>query len=357
MSHIVIDARMVGYPLHGIARHTQSLIRSLEKLDRHNRYTLLVNDDTLRHKTSFELKSVRSRWLSLAEQIELPTVLKKLKADLFHSPSISFPFFCPIPFMITVHDLNHIAFKEGKRLGPLFLLHTCYYQTVLKKALHTAKHIITVSEFTKNEIITYFRIPPKKIKVIHNGIDTHFVPIDDKDSLAACKKKYILPTPFILYIGNNKKHKNLDRMLTAYKDIKKNIALVILGAHSPLLPTDNIRYLTAVEEGDLPALYTLAALVVFPSLYEGFGFPALEALACAKPLITSATSSLPEVVGEAAILIDPTHTASLSEALNMAIEKNLISTTNTKGLLQAKKFSWAIAAQKTLELYESCHRP
>lgn len=347
--HIVIDARMVGPFQHGIGRHTLNLIQTLERLSKKHHYTLLVNNDFLSQKTKFPLKKIKSKWISFHEHLELPLVLKSLKADVYHSPSVVIPYYCPVPFVVTVHDLIHIDFKEDQRWT-----YKLYYQTVLKRGLDLAKKIITVSAYTKDRLLKYYNTNEKKIRVIHNGVDPFFRPLP-KENMENFRKHFGLPEKFILYIGNSKKHKNIERVLEAYQKIQTNIPLIVAGV-SQRIPIPNVQFIPHMNDEELLSLYNLSLFVVCPSLYEGFGFPMVEALACGKTVITSPVTAIPEIVGNAALFVDPYD----SKAIGLAIENTLSSKTTEKineaGIQQAKKFSWEKMTREVMEVHESCYR-
>lgn len=358
--HVLIDARMISDRPHGIAIHTRRLIENLLKVDKKNRYSFLVE----RGNKSFAMGLspapgmtdfwvTKSRWISLSEQLALPVLLKKLKPDLYHSPSFAIPFYCPVPFVLTLHDLNHVRCPETKRFHT-----TLYYQTILRRAVHRTEKIITVSQFSKKEIIDYYNVDPQKISVIYNGVDLTFSPLRNEQKLEACQKKYNLPKRFILWIGNSKKHKNLGRLIQAYEKLKTETSLLIVGAPPPLhFPRHpNIHFIKQIEQADLVSLYQLSTFLVCPSLYEGFGLPVVEALACGKRVIVSNRPPLSEIAGTAGILVEPTDVDALSKTMDQLLNDPKIDETHHQGVGQSKKFSWEKAAKQTLEIYESCHR-
>ncbi len=346
--HVLIDARMIGDQPHGIATHLFQLLRQLEKIDRVNRYTLLICHPALKKQLSFECLQTKSRWISLREQMELPGLIKKLKPDLYHSPSFIIPFYCPVPFILTLHDLNHVRCREMKRFHT-----TLYYQTILKRAVRKAKKIITVSQFSKKEVIDYYKIPENKISVIYNGVSSKFSPLENKQHLDACRIKYRLPERFILWIGNSKKHKNLGSVVRAFERLKTDFKLVLMGV-SYLHP--QIHSVGHVDTEDLACLYQLSAFLVYPSLYEGFGLPVIEAAACGKKMIVSNRPPLSEIAGTTAILVDPLDINALANAMQRLLGDPQTYHIDQEGIRHSKKFSWEDAARKTVEVYENCNR-
>ncbi len=357
---IVIDARMITDEMHGIARYTYNLADRLTRLDQENEYILLAGSDSLAEfaadRPNCRLERVRSKFISVAEQAELPKVLKKLKADLFHSPSFVAPLYCPCRLIMTVHDVNHMVFPQyyGR-------IHQVYYRHVVRPSALKARKILTVSRFSRSEIIKFLGISPEKIIVTYNGIDNAFKVIDKTGVLEAVRRRYRLPAKFALYVGNKKPHKNVERLMESFSRVRTDCALVMtvepdsrltalaedLGLAGRVIFTGN------VAGHDLPVLYNLAAVFVFPSLYEGFGLPPLEAMACGTPVITSNRSSLPEVTGEAALLVDPYSSEELTAAIDRVLQdEGLCREMAAKGLLQAAEFSWEETARQTLEVYK-----
>lgn len=353
--HILIDARMIGDQPHGIAVHTRHLIENLSKIDKKNRYSFLVERGRVAMLRMTDFWVTRCRWISVSEQFGLPILLKKLNPDLYHSPSFIIPFYCPVPFVLTLHDLNHVRCPEMKRFHTTF-----YYQTILRRAVHRAKRIITVSHFSKDEIIDYYDVDPQKISVVYNGVDPKFSTVRNEKRLGDYQKKYHLPNRFILWIGNSKKHKNLSRVIQAYEKLKTNAALLIVGIDSRFRGTDvrnaNIHFIRQIEEADLVSLYQLSTFLVCPSLYEGFGLPVAEALACGKRVIVSNRPPLSEIVGPAGTLVEPTDVDALAKTMDRLLNDPKIDEIHHQGVEQAKKFSWEEAARQTIEIYESCNR-
>ncbi len=221
-------------------------------------------------------------------------------------------------------------------------------------ALKYSNHLVAISEFTKQEAITIFHTPERKISVTHLAAGAQFQPMSvSPRTITELQQKYNLPAKFILYLGTLEPRKNLNHLIKAYQEVASTISetkLVLAGAKGwgqEQPPTSGVVLAGYIEDSDRPLVYNLATALVFPSLYEGFGLPPLEAMACGTPVITSIAASLPEVVGDAAILISPTNVNKLAEAIReVVLSQNLRESLRTKGLLQAKKFNWV----KTLSL-------
>ncbi len=263
--------------------------------------------------------------------------------------------------VMTFHDLSFIHYPEffswRKRLWQRFLMKT-------KKEAERADKIIAVSESTKSDLINLYQIKEEKIKVIYSGVGEQFGVMSNREKEEEIKKKYNLPDNFILYFGTIEPRKNLIGLIKSFELVRKKqlIRLVIAGTKGWLYKDifkavrrskyrDDIAFTGFVDEKDKPILYNLASLFVYPSFFEGFGFPPLEAMACGLPTIVSNNSSLPEVVGDGAPMINPLNTDELAWAMETALTDNdLRDRLIKKGLVQAKKFSWQKCARETLKI-------
>ena len=230
--------------------------------------------------------------------------------------------------------------------------------------------IIAISENTKNDLINLYRIAPERIKVIYVAADEVYRPMENPERTAHIRQKYTLPDRFILFVGVIEPRKNIVRLIKAYNQIKGKIQqkLIIVGKKGWLYEdvfktvdrlslNQDVNFLGYVPKEDLAFLYTACDLFIYPSLYEGFGLPPLEAMACGAPVISSNTSSLPEVVGDAGILVTPTSTEELSAAMYKVLtDENLRNEMKLKGLERAKLFSWKKTAQETIKIYEEIYK-
>lgn len=358
---IMIDARIVNENLNGIARYTYEIIKNISRKNNiHIR--LLVNDMKVANNVfgkfnNIEFIKMKSQFLSLFEQIELPYVVNKYKdVDVFHSPSFVASPFIKCNMIMTIHDLTHIKYKSYATM-----FRKLYYKFIVMPCARKSVKILTVSEFSKKEIVDWLNCDENKVIVTYNGIDNNFKIINDESELNNVKKKYKLPEEFILYIGNLKPHKNVETLIKAIAIMKKNIILILNGKVNEkfadlikkLNIRDKIQFIGYIDDEDLPAIYNLASVFVFPSFYEGFGFPPLEALACGCKVITSNTTSLPEVVFDADSMVNPYSALNFADAIEKALNnENIQIDNNTKERL--KKFSWIAASQSTYEVYKTC---
>ena len=301
---------------------------------------------------------------SIREQVTVPVDLRRERAELFHAPHYVLPPLTPCKAVVTIHDCIHLRFPQylPNRLG------YAYARASMWMATHRSDRILTVSEASKRDILDYFRVPPEKIDVIYNGIDERFGQSPPEDDIARIRERYQLNDPFILYAGNIKPHKNLERTIEAFHLLRRksefeNIKLVIIGdeiaKYAALRHAVHhyklhkyVRFFGFVPDSTLAILYRLAAVFVFPSLYEGFGLPPLEAMASGTPVITSNVSSLPEVVGDAALLVDPLQPEDIAEAMRRVLtDPALRDDLRRRGLARAQHFSWERSIKRVRDIY------
>jgi glycosyltransferase involved in cell wall biosynthesis len=291
--------------------------------------------------------------------------------DLYHAlDNLSLPLFWPkgrTRYVITIHDIIPLLFPEGVRPR-----HRYYFRFAMRRIIQLADAIIVDSENTKSAILQHFNVSEEKLNVIYLGVDgSRFQPIDDQEYIKKVHKRYgIGPHPYILFVGNIEPRKNLSSLIHAFAELvqsgifKPEIQLIIAGAQGPLagdllsLPSqlglgDKVLFPGVIMDVDLPALYSGASLFVFPSHHEGFGFPVLEAMSCGTPVITSNVSSLPEIAGDAAILVDPNGVHDISEAMLKLLTNDMLREEMIqKGFDRARRFSWEETARQTLRVYE-----
>jgi glycosyltransferase involved in cell wall biosynthesis len=258
--------------------------------------------------------------------------------DLFFSPGYNTPLYCASPFVFTICDLSHIYCSENT--SPMIRL---YYATIAKRAAHRAERVLTISEFTRAQIVEWSGVPPEKIFNVACGVDPAYHPGEDV---------YGLPFPYLLCVSNRKRHKNEFRLVEAFakSGMASEIKLVFTGDPTVELAdsiarnraTEGVHFTGRVPESRLPSLYRGAEALVFPSLYEGFGLPLLEAMACGTPVVTSNVTALPEVAGDAALLVDPTSIEQIADAIKRIVrDTTLREQLRKKGLARATQFRWS----------------
>lgn len=380
--HIAINAKPLNEELKvGVATYTLNLLKSLAKVDLKNKYTiygvrlapeeLVIENDNFKIKNMPDLLRLRSFWYSWYPwyYTAFSLQLSLDKPNIFFSPYPSLPLYCPCPKVAVVHDLSFLVVRNS------FKIHS---QIILKKQLlhivRRASKIIAVSESTKKDLIKFVKASPENVAVIYEGYDTDaYKPQFDTDEVKALVQRYGIDSRYVLYVGTLEPRKNIPRLIEAFASLKKQGGiehkLVVTGKKGWLYNNifltvtrtglDNeVIFTDYVPDQDLPLLISGADLFVYPSLYEGFGLPPLEAMACGTPVITSNLSSLPEVVGDAGILVDPYSVDEIAEAIHQVLSNaRLREQMQRKGLDRARMFSWEKTAQETLKVLEAVCPP
>ena len=368
--HVVIDARYVASTQSGVGMYTANLVQALAALDPRNQYTYIIRQGQpeLRVGPNFRPWSTRisfeNHWLGdMWQNLYLPFRLRTRQVDLFHGPAVFLPL-TKLGFrtVVTIHDL--VAFRFPETIPMKYGL---YMRLMIRLAVRSADRVIAASLQTRYDLVSRLHVPPEKIAVIHEGLDARFERVTDPVRLTEIRRRYGLREPYILFVGNLEPRKNLVRLIEAFSRLKTRDAfphqLVLAGKRGwlfrPIFESverlglgQEVVFTGYVPPEDLPALYASADLFAFPSLYEGFGLPVLEAMACGTPVITARTGSLPEVAGEAAWYVDPWDVEALTEGLAQLL-KDVETRTElaARGALQAKRFSWANTADATLRIY------
>jgi glycosyltransferase involved in cell wall biosynthesis len=367
---IGIDARMYGSGFTGIGRYTYELIRHLALLDRENDYVVFLRQEAF---DAFTPPGPRFRKVladyphySLAEQTRFLSILNRENLDLMHFTHFNAPILYRRPSVVTIHDLT-LSFFPGKKMNHFF--RRAAYQFVLRSVTHSAKRIIAVSKHTQQDLMTLLDIPENRIAVVYNGVDPEFSSPSRLDS-NHLKAKFGLHKPYFLYTGVWRDHKNLVGLLRAFsllnREEKNRFQLAITGRPNPLYHevTDTIHSLGLesdvaltglVDDDELRALYQHALAYVFPSFYEGFGFPPLEAMLCGVPVAASNTSSIPEICGEGnALFFDPRNPEDMKDQMRrVATDQTLRQQLIERGLRHAKQFNWETMAKAVLDIYNS----
>jgi len=376
----------------GIGRYTRGLVQALAALDRQNEYVLLeVGGGEQGSRGAEEQGSggdfafpanFHHRPLPLSERtmailwhrlrLPLPVDLFTGEVDVFHSPDFLLPPLRHGRAILTVHDLS---FRRRPECADAAL--AAYLNRAVPPSIQRAHLVLADSLSTKADLVELLGVPAAKIEVLYPGVGDTYRPVRDEAPLAAVRQKYNLPDNFVLFVGTIEPRKNLVTLLKAWTKMRisdfgfrnsqfeiRNWKLVIAGSRGWLYDetfatverlglSGDVVFLGYVPEADLPALYSLARLFVFPSLYEGFGLPPLEAMACGTPVVCANTSSLPEVAGDAALLVDPLDADGLAAAMQQALgDEELRARMVERGWRQAAHFTWRAAAQQLLAIYE-----
>jgi glycosyltransferase involved in cell wall biosynthesis len=363
---IGIDARMIDNT--GIGRYLRNLLIHLAQIDGDNEYVVFINPNNSRVVTQENFRfvplTIPVPLYSLREQYWLPLEIRKWNLDFMHYPNFDIPLIRSYPSIVTIHDLIYYLYPDQ---CPSKVAH--YYARFMLR--HTTKHAratITDSEYSKQDLINYFHVPDEKIHVILPAADGKCSSHSKEHTHTNIEEKYGILQPYILYVGKHHPYKNINTLLHAYNkysDIYEQFQLVIAGKRDErrknlyttaknLDSGKSIVFTDFVPEEELFELYQRARLFVFPSLYEGFGLPPLEAMACGVPVITSNAASLPEVVGDAAIQVDPLNVHQLADAIQTVLTNTqLWNTLKQKGIKRSRQFSWGTAARQLLQVYEN----
>ena len=370
--HIVIDARRVRY--FGIGTYIRSLVHALGAIDHSNRYTLVSGTSEARTLAglpeNFSTAVYTRNDHSYADHIAFPWFLRGLRPQLVHIPLNRVPLLMIKPYVVTIHDMANIFYEE--EASPL-RMHLRKFR--FRRGLVRANRVIAVSEATRRDCEIHMGVPPERIRRVYNAPDPGFhleaagCQTDDQQRIM---ERYQINYPFLLYAGNIRRHKNVPRLVEAFAVVReqmashpvyKDLRLVIIGdtiSQYPLVRQTVIksrvehvvRFLGFVPFETLRCFYESAAAFVFPSRYEGFGLPPLEAMACGTPVVTSNVSSLPEVVDDAAILINPENVFDIARGIGQVLlDEKLRADLIRRGREQASRFSWERTARQVLDIY------
>jgi glycosyltransferase involved in cell wall biosynthesis len=374
--HIGIDYTAAVHQRAGIGRYARGIVSGLAKQPSEHSFLLLVAGGEVRTSApmhalgaSFRVRRLplsERAWTILWHRLRLPLPVDVLAGplDVFHSPDYVLPPVRRARKVVTIHDLSFLRYPEAAEPSL-----RRYLSAAVPRCAGEADVILADSENTRRDVVELLGLPSEKVYVIYPGVDQRFSAIQERESLEAVKERYGLSYPFILSVGTLEPRKNLIVLLEAYAMLKERRdlphRLVIAGGKGWLYEGifqrvqelslgAGVVFLEFVPDDLLPSLYTLADLLAFPSLYEGFGLPPLEAMACGTPVVTSESSSLPEVVGEAGLMVPADDPGALAEAMGRVLDDAKLSEDLVaRGLARAAQFSWEAAGKKLLAVYES----
>lgn len=384
---IGIDARFYGPIGKGLGRYTQEIVDNILKIDRENEYVVFLGKENIDELVSDHprLKKVLAdvRWYTLKEQLVMPWLIGKEKLDLMHFPHFNVPIFCPSRFIVTIHDLILTKFPTTRAttLGPLlYFIKNLGYRLAIKLAIFRAKKVIAISEYTKRDIIKTFNVSEKKIAVTYEGVANLS---GGNDSLFAAKlnpaeilSDYQIKKPYLLYVGNAYPHKNLERLIRIFKDIQTehpDLKLVLVGRDDYFYTrlkhyAKELNLWSEHPKGDwrtpvifpgyvpdqkLEILFKNALAYIFPSCYEGFGLPPLEAMSRGCAVVSSDATCLPEVLGDAALYFKPDSDTDIKRTIEQIIsDESLRKTLIARGHEQVALYDWWECARLTKEIYE-----
>ena len=374
---IGINALFMHYPTTGSGQYLTNLTKALAEVDNHNDYILLGPQPTSHAENSplpYQVHPVagfarRTENIEKVfwEQLACPAAARATKADLLHVPYFAPPLVPRTPTVVTIQDIISLRLPAYRPTGKVQM-----YMNLVARAAHRASMVITISQHARQDIIDVLHIPSERIRVIYQAVGEEYQPVTKQEQIKAARKQYGLGERYIFYIGGLDQRKNVPQLVRAFAHLQAQIGdphlqLFISGnpdkQKGPLFPdprpvaadlgmSGQIIY-RFVEEEDKPAIYSGASLFVFPSIYEGFGLPPLEAMACGTPVVCSNRTSLPEVVGDAAISVDPNDTHALVGAIRRVLTDEALHTDlRARSLERAKQFSWRKTAQETVAVYE-----
>lgn len=366
---IAIDARFFGTNT-GIGRYLEQLILNLEKQDNENKYFILINYENenkyISKNKNFEKVIVNIPWYGIKEQIELPKILNKINPDLVHFPHFNVPFFYNKPFVVTIHDLILTKYpsRRATTLSLIkYFLKNILYRIIINRAVVKSKKIITVSQFTKKEIVDFFKINADKVIVTYEGVS-------DLKQINNINNEIIknlgIESPFLLYVGNAYPHKNLEFLVKTFSEFSedKSLKLVLVGREDYFYKRlkefvninnyKNIIFAGFVKDEDLAYLYKKCSVYVFPSLCEGFGLPPLEAMKCGAIVLSSNYSCLPEILKSSVIYFDPKDKKDLTNKLKIILnDENLKNELIEKSQMLLKEYSWEKMVFEVIDIYNS----
>ncbi len=369
---VAIDIR----PIHnfGVGTYIRNVVRTLARTDHENEYFLIGRRDRVRQigkfPDNFHIVPFTADEQSARGYLGFAQVLRHYRCDLLHIPHLFWtPFYLPCPYILTVHDLLDFMYRTHNGSG----MRRAAHRYLTARSLHHAARILAVSQFTKMDLERLFGIPDAKIEVIYNAIDERFrqghASPEDRELIA---ERYQANYPFILYAGRISPHKNVGRIIEAFSALKAeldkegkfpDLKLIIIGDEASRHPDlrravirsgvqNDVRFLGFVPIEVLRIFYDVAKVFVFPSLYEGFGLPPLEAMSHGTPVVTSNISSLPEVVGNAAVLVNPENVFEIMRALHrVLLDQPLREKLKQRGYEQVQRFSWEVSVQRILRVY------
>jgi glycosyltransferase involved in cell wall biosynthesis len=367
---VAIDIRKIDE--FGVGTYIWNLIRNIAAIDHGTEYLLLGSDRKFSElgplPPNFRLLYQQDDNTFWRNQCSIPLSLRRSQVDVVHVPHYEAPILVPSRLVVTVHDCVHLMFPHDN--ASKFQNYRSYLHT--KKVVETAEHVVAVSESTKEDLINIFNLPDSKISVIYNALDERSAHDHTPEERRQVLERYQMKDPFILYSGKIRPHKNVHRLIEAFAVLKmelsddpryQNLKLIIIGdelsKHQYLRLTvvrsgmqQDVRFFGFVAHPILRVFYQSAVLFAFPSLYEGFGLPPLEAMAHHTPVIASNTSSMPEVLEDAAVLVNPENVFDIARGMKLILSDDEVrQRLIQRGVEQVRKFSWRDAAEKVVKTY------
>ena len=366
---IAIEAQRIFRPnKHGMDFVALETIRELQKMDHENEYFIFVSpgeDRCLESSENMHIIELKCPTYPLWEQMALPRAVKRIKPDLLHCTSNTAPLHCPVPLVLTLHDIIYLEKRQSSNQE----MGWHYRRLVVPRILPKCKKIITVSQFERKRILEALHLPSEQLVAVYNGFNSHF---HLQPKAPEITRKYIDSDNYLFFLGNTDPKKNTPRVLKAYSEYlkrsEKKLPLLIADLKEDAIDrileeekiTDiksSLRFPGYIANTDLAALYSGAFAFLYPSLRESFGIPMLEAMACGTPIITGNTSAMPEIAGKGALLVDPYHPEEITEKILQLENDNQFYQQQVEyGLERSKLFSWKNSAEALLKIYKGLTR-
>jgi len=363
---ICIDTRVTASDeMGGVARYTRTLLRCLAEVDAHNDYVLIYPGYRSRRPPrpgpNFGCVCVPVRPYTLAEQHYIPQVLRGIRPDVFHCPTFAAPAWAPCPMVMTIYDMIHLLFGKVYRLR-----HRLYYHWVVRQAARRSARVLTLSECSKRDIVSRLGVPPEKVEVHPGWVSRQFVGVPTDEAAARLRMQFGITGPFLLGLVTHRPHKNALGLLEAYARLRRQhgvlLPLLVVGVRLPdlqrltgtLSAEPGVRCLGTVSDYDLRCLYSQTSLFWFPSQYEGFGLPVLEAMTCGAPVASSQAACLTEVCGDAAAPLDAHDPDQMAATVARVLaDKDRLADLRQRGLRRARQFDGRRIARDIVRCYES----
>ncbi len=366
---IGIDARMINWS--GIGRYTKNILKNFSKLDKENEYVVFCNKDgqlRIPKEDNYSTYIVNLPVFSPIGQKKFGKIAKSVSLDIFYTPYIIVPIDVPCKKVGTIHDLIPWRMPEVQRS----IVARLFYRYIIRRAAKGWDRILVDSAFTREDVVNFLSIKEEKIKVVPAAVSEKYQSYQDKKGITEFRQKYGISKTNILNVGTARPHKNLCFLIEIFRDLvlKKGVScqLVLAGEDDKWRPKIRLQvrklglegkvvFTGYVQEEELPILYSQASLCIFPSLFEGFGLPALEAMACGCPVICSDNSSLAEIAEGAGILLDPTRVNNWADAIDKVLkDRALQESMSAKGLDKARQYSWEKTSRDIIEVFREVGR-
>lgn len=367
---IGLDARFYHKGSAGLARYTQELIKHVVAAAPQHTFVIFLRPDALPEfrlqAANVEVRTTDIAHYSFREQLVLARQLQAADLDLMHFTNFNYPVRYRRPFIVTIHDLTLLRFAGRSRLSSVKVIPM---RQVVARGVKNSRRIITISNYQKKLITQEFAVDQSKVSVIYEAVEPEFAPLPAAE-IDHFREQQKLHTPFVMYTGQWRQHKNLVRLIKAFRLVRDQVEarLVLVGKVDRAFPiiqqtieeqglAGDVVLTGFVEDADLPRYYNAASVFAFPSLSEGFGLPPLEAMACGTPVAASNASPMPEILGDAPVYFNPTDTAAMARQLaSLLHDQKLREKARQAGFAQVKKYSWEQMAAETLDVYERTGR-